>query len=126
MGFTDRVPTRQNNAVSGRAHSGVGPSAILNTLPILDSQTTYQHAGGAAIATRRAFPNDHESFSCRPPAPLEVTRMTTLYYVGKKGETFPEHVWMVTGAPEIASRYASEMDGQVYSREVPAATVKMP
>ena len=30
-------PTRQNNAVSDRAHSGVDPSAILNTPPVLDS-----------------------------------------------------------------------------------------
>lgn len=42
-GFTGIGPTRQNNAVSGRAHSETEPSAVSNTLPA--PRTSIHHAG---------------------------------------------------------------------------------
>ena len=49
--------------------------------------------------------------------------MTTLYYVGPKSENFPKHAWMITGVEKVAINYATEMNGQVFQRELPTPRV---
>lgn len=48
--------------------------------------------------------------------------MTTLFYVGPKGNDNGKP-WLMTGERAIAEKYAQEMDGEVREKEVPTPTV---
>ena len=55
-----------------------------------------------------------------------VESVTTLYLVGPKGNPSPKHPWLMTGAQEVAEKYAQELGGEVTTKEIIAPPLRIP